>query len=330
MNKLLILIITGGLLLFTNACSKYEAKYGVADFDEERKSLEQEIVYVDQYDIYLTDRTFFSEKRVTSTPNILKKKVVISYNHEKIAYLDTYNTPVIINNEGEVLETLSNYTGADYINWSADDQTLYILKDNQLFFHGEPMEVSVSNFAVNSPDTLDYKVEMAVVSKNGDVATFATYTKKYEQTRTRTVWNSQTQQYVYVQDTIVYLYPHWQVKVNYKNPLLNDTREEDDYTSSYSPTITNMKFIEGESSTKLYYMMHSPFRLRKIEPGRIRNFKYYGNPYPYFAGVNEEETHLLYVGTNGLILYQPDINYFFEKTINHSGSSFDQVNADWK
>ncbi len=70
-----------------------------------------------------------------------KTDVRVNHAGTKIAYLNTDGTPIVIDRSGNIMETLSNFTNVKDYNWSADDQTIYMLIGNELKFHGNAMDV---------------------------------------------------------------------------------------------------------------------------------------------------------------------------------------------
>lgn len=336
MNKLVTILLLCFLFALTS-CSKYEMKFGVANF-EESKELEKEIVYIDQKDIYLTDKTLVSTKQVTKGHIGVKTNVVISYNHDKIAYLNYTKTPIILDTSGQQLEKLTNHTGVDCINWSPNDKSFYFLKNNQLFFHGISLDVSITNLEPNDTTIKNYKATKVVVSEFGDVAYFGTYELEEEVVTQSWVWDAQLQKDIRIYDTSTVYHDYWRLTVNYKDDNLQDHIVEDEYDEMLLPSMMHMRFLDG--SARLYYAMANP-RQNGVVHSQYNQVSFFNSPnipYPYFAGLDDVGEYFLYVSEEGLILYHlpkssssSDKKYLsFYKKLTSTNASYYNVNADWK
>ncbi len=58
----------------------------------------------------------------------------MSVNAQKFAYLNSDSIIEIVNRDGELIERLTQYKNIQDFDWSYDNQTLYILSNNELFF----------------------------------------------------------------------------------------------------------------------------------------------------------------------------------------------------
>lgn len=165
------------LSLFVMCACKNENPFVSKDYIDQHftsKSLAvQHVVYVYNNDVYYLSDSRGQSKRLTFTPSQTKSEVRISHNGSKIAYLDQYFTPTIIDTMGYQINVLTNFTNVDKMDWSANDQTLYMLINNEVRFYGPSM--ALPKFIFPNGGTNIYLLSMSVNS-NQDIA----YIFKYD------------------------------------------------------------------------------------------------------------------------------------------------------
>ncbi|MEM6804952.1 MAG: hypothetical protein AAF696_26375 [Bacteroidota bacterium] len=122
------------------------------------------IAFVFENDIYLFGEGYPEVKKITDSPDERKTKIALSYNKEKIAYLDAAKQVVIIDKEGNFIENVTINRGFKDLGWSPNDQTLYMLRFDELLFHGPPMDIA----ALDIPG-FSYELESIDISQNLDV-----------------------------------------------------------------------------------------------------------------------------------------------------------------
>jgi len=172
MNKLYLASLIGSFILGISACSKYDPIYGIAGHtNTEGPTLNKDLAYIFDNDIYLTNEILTEEKRLTFTPNFTKTHIALSPNHDRIAYLDANGTPVIIDTLGNTVETLS-YSNVKDIKYHSNNgnPTLYMLRNNAILFHPYNLSISANPFAFIFPTDATYEAVDAVdINDNLDV-----------------------------------------------------------------------------------------------------------------------------------------------------------------
>ncbi len=119
------------------------------------------VVAIIDNDVYYFNSLKEAPSKLTNTPDEAKTNIKLSADKSRIAYLNANGNPVIIKaDDGEVLETLTQFDGIDQMDWAKDRLTLYMLIDREVVFYGELLEViqpdsnhpwdEVSSFSMNS------------------------------------------------------------------------------------------------------------------------------------------------------------------------------------
>ena len=135
------------LLLIFQSCSFFSLYEGEPEPLESRYVFKNSprfsgsIAFTFSNDIYLSHGSKDGPEKITNTPSIKKGLLALSYDKRKIAYLDKDDIPVIITDQGELIEMASPSGKVKDMGWSPDDKTLYMLVNNALEFHGPPMDI---------------------------------------------------------------------------------------------------------------------------------------------------------------------------------------------
>lgn len=162
------IILLAGVLLFS-ACeenpflTKEEAEKQVEQINTGNDPFHaiQNVVAIINNDIYYFNTLDAEPRQLTDTPGSVKTDVKLSFDKTRIAYLNASGNPVIIRaDNGEHIETLTQYEYVRQMDWAKDQLTLYMLIDDEVVFHGTPLEViqpytvhpwdDVSSFSMNS------------------------------------------------------------------------------------------------------------------------------------------------------------------------------------
>jgi len=112
-------------------------------------------------DVYYFHRLDSVPKRLTNSPSAVKTNIKLSFDKKQIAYLNGAGHPVIIRTDnGQILQTLTQFSFIDQMDWAKDRLTLYMLSDNVVNFYGESIEIiqpvinhpwdEVKSFSMNS------------------------------------------------------------------------------------------------------------------------------------------------------------------------------------
>jgi hypothetical protein len=119
------------------------------------------VVAILNNDVYYFKRLDSIPKRLTSTPTAIKTNIKLSFDKTQIAYINQAGNPVIIRaDNGQVLQTLTQYSYIDQMDWAKDRLTLYMLSNRKVVFYGAPLTViqpastnpfdEVKSFSMNS------------------------------------------------------------------------------------------------------------------------------------------------------------------------------------
>lgn len=150
-----------------------EAAYQLAD---SLNNLENPFHYVKNVvaiidnDIYYFHKLDEAPQRLTNTPADTKTDIKLSADRSLIAYLNKNGNPVIVRaDNGSLVETLSQYNYINQMDWAKDRNTLYMLTDNKVVFHGETLTVTqpllghpwddVKSFSMNSKGDQGYFIK---------------------------------------------------------------------------------------------------------------------------------------------------------------------------
>lgn len=133
------------------------------------------IVYIERDDIYYLEN--FSSKPIKITNNSEEKKyaVRVSYDGTKAAYLNNLGGLKIINRSDTAVVVIE-ISGVKDFNWSADNQTLYYLKGQQLIFYGPQMDIPAMTIPAEVPFGADVNYNSVSISPQNDLAYTLTWT----------------------------------------------------------------------------------------------------------------------------------------------------------
>lgn len=95
--------------------------------------------------------------------------IKMSHDHSKFAYMNSLNNIIIVDDNGNNITTLTQYTQIKTFDWSPDDKTLYILNGNTLAYYGPSMNLPAFAYPGITLGS-DTEVLCAAVSAQGDFA----------------------------------------------------------------------------------------------------------------------------------------------------------------
>ncbi|MCH2023415.1 MAG: hypothetical protein MK207_13145 [Saprospiraceae bacterium] len=183
MNKIIIGIILTYLLLNICACSKYDPIYGVAGHGNiEPLQLNKDLTYIHDNDIFLANEILTEIKQLTFSQSLTKTHVTLSPEHDKIAYLNSNGSPVIIDTSGNQIDILNQYNNVKDIHWHSNNgnTTLYFLVNNNIVFHGPPLNIPIDPFSYVFPsDTTYTAIDALDINDNLDIAFSYRYQNPY-------------------------------------------------------------------------------------------------------------------------------------------------------
>lgn len=183
MKNIAFKIIVVLALIQLIGCTKYEPLYDVNDIVISAPIVYQrDGIYIHNNDIYLTDELLKTHKRLTNSPTSKKTHCKITNTHDKIAYIDANQIPVVIDTNGVELYRLTQFANANDLGWHNGDQTLYVLVNNELKFYGQALALSNPLFTTfpttNTSSTFDnYMVHSIAINAALDVVYTYTYTQ---------------------------------------------------------------------------------------------------------------------------------------------------------
>ncbi len=183
--KKTLLIVTAYLLL--TACSKnpFVSKEVIDEIEKKANPTIGNVAVIYNNDVYYYADFLKPSIQITHSPSEIKKQVRINHAGTKIAYLNSAGTPVIIDLSGNTLATLTQYTSVDKIDWTFDDNTLYILTGNQLYFYGATPSIPTITY-VGVFETVD--LQNVALSKNNDLAYIFRYFSFSDGYRTKVIF----------------------------------------------------------------------------------------------------------------------------------------------
>jgi hypothetical protein len=161
------------LVVFTSVQCKNESPFVSKDIIDAMEDKQNpkigNIAVICNNDIFYIKKITDIPKQLTTSSSIEKKDIKISHNGEKIAYLDSSGTPVIIDNMGKILNTLVQFKNVKCMDWSANDETLYMLINRKVDFFGPALTIpaiTYSGVASNVTPILNF----ITISSNNDIA----------------------------------------------------------------------------------------------------------------------------------------------------------------
>lgn len=136
------------------------------------------VCFIYNNDVYFLDNFNNVPKKLTNTPTNTKTEIRISHNLQKIAYINSAGNPEIIDRNGNILSTLTQFSNIKQMDWSYTDSTLYMLIGNQFQFYGPVINHPPINFG-SIPIGPATQVLSATLSKNNDLAYIVEFDDPY-------------------------------------------------------------------------------------------------------------------------------------------------------
>jgi len=171
MNRTYYTVI-GLIILFSAGCQKgpypWITKKDVQKIDSAVHPAIKNVAFIYNKDVYYVADMDKPATRITTDGSAIGF-VKMSHDHSKFAYLNPANRIQIVDNKGVIITTLSQYTQVKSFDWSADDQTLYILNGNAMAYYGPSLNLP----AISYPGIINgstKEVLSASVSMKGDFA----------------------------------------------------------------------------------------------------------------------------------------------------------------
>jgi hypothetical protein len=170
--KNLVYILLSVLIISVIGCKKdpypYISLSDVKKIDSLVHPAIKNAAFIYQNNIYYI-ADFIKPVTQITTNGSAARFVKISHDHSKFAYLNSSGIIVIVDDKGNVITTLSQYTLVKCFDWSADDKTLYILNNNSMVYYGPSLNLPSMDYS--GPDAKsDVEVLSASVSMKGDFA----------------------------------------------------------------------------------------------------------------------------------------------------------------
>lgn len=129
--------------------SKEEAQKAITKLMNDRNPFHHatDVVAILNNDVYYFPRLDTVPRRLTNSPNLVKTEVKLSFDKSQIAYLNDAGHPVIIRaSDGQLLQTLTQFSYIDQMDWAKDRLTLYMLSDKVVSFYGDAPSVSQPSY----------------------------------------------------------------------------------------------------------------------------------------------------------------------------------------
>ncbi len=162
----------GAIILFAFGCQKgpypYISLNDVKKIDSAVHPAIKNVAFIYKNNIYYA-ADFDKPVVQITTDGSAVKFVKMSHDHSKFAYLNILNNIVVIDNKGNNITILSQYSQVKSFDWSADDKTLYILNGNAMAYYGPDMNLPAFTYpGIVNGSTME--VLSASVSMQGDFA----------------------------------------------------------------------------------------------------------------------------------------------------------------
>lgn len=155
-----------------NEENPFVSKEVIDEIERQKKPEVSHIAIISDNNVYYLENIESDAKQLTHTTSI-KTNVRISHGGGKIAYIDHNLNPVIIDTAGNVLNTLIAFDNVSHVDWSNDDETLYMLIGNELKFYGPAL--SVPSLTPSDESGYDIEVTAVSISQNDELAYAYTY-----------------------------------------------------------------------------------------------------------------------------------------------------------
>lgn len=242
MKKYLILILILGVSIAS--CKKYEVQYGMGTASTTVLQDDvYDIAYSTEEGVFLINAAMTRSKMLVSFANAFSPRagrVALSRNKDKVAYVSPNNgIPIIVDTLGNVLIELTQYTNVQDLGWHNEDETLYILSNNQVQFYGPSLDLPSPLFSIPS-NAYDYEITTIDINEHLDVVYGAIY---YEYSGNYRDW-------------------YYSYNLNYKSLFSTDIDYTNQYGSHYY--IQNV----GADSRRVYHTMRFLDSQDRNEPVR--------------------------------------------------------------
>lgn len=145
--KNILSLLTLLSVLFFAACSKYQTQYeGPYSEDGEPKAIavNYQILTILDGKITLFDQGLKHRKEVAGTPSDVTE-ASISFDHQLIAYKRSGQNIQVIDTTGKFIAEVAGSATGYAFDWHANNQTLYYLKNNKIYFYGPALQVPISD-----------------------------------------------------------------------------------------------------------------------------------------------------------------------------------------
>lgn len=169
-----LLALLAAITLLFNACDKYETQFEGPYEDPAgavpNATVTYEVTYVQGGALYMANRGLSSKKQITVNGTVLQAS--INYSHDRIAYKTSTGGITIIDTAGVQVGTVPNSTNVKWFDWHANNQTLYLLRnDNSLGQFGPTVTLATTNVENALPfiPALDVQINSVAVQPDGTV-----------------------------------------------------------------------------------------------------------------------------------------------------------------
>lgn len=183
---LILLSLTQGCDYFTSSVTSLEPIPDSTEYIlKDTPKFSGTIAFSYNNDIYLFDRSIAPKPyKITDNPEKKKGILALSYDKQKIAFLNEQGIPEIISSEGDVLEMASPSGPVKDLGWSPDGNTLYMLVNNSLEFHGPAIQVPALaphfNFATVLSVHISQNLDLVYSYSNGNTTVASTILIDYK------------------------------------------------------------------------------------------------------------------------------------------------------
>lgn len=174
MKKSFQILLSTLLLAVFFACGQYKTQYEGPYEDPaggggiKGNPIIYEILFVQNGQLQLASANLRYTKQLNVSGFVTQAS--INYAHDRIAYKTASGNISIIDSTGAAIATVPNSSGVIWFDWHPNNQTLYMLQNDQLSLYGPNVALAATNLAGALPYiTDDYGIRTVAVATDGTV-----------------------------------------------------------------------------------------------------------------------------------------------------------------
>ncbi|HEX8545647.1 MAG TPA: hypothetical protein VF691_01720 [Cytophagaceae bacterium] len=168
-RRLHIFLVLAFIFVHCKKESPFVSKDVIDKIEAKKNPTIGNVAFILENDVYYLKTFNGIPKQLTFSSTTEKKEIRVTHKGDKLAYLNSSGTPVIIDTLGNTLNTLFQFTNVQSMDWSQDDQTLYMLIDGKINFFGPAMNIPSITYS-GVPSNMSPDLHLISISSNNDLA----------------------------------------------------------------------------------------------------------------------------------------------------------------